>query len=188
MDRLGCRDTDGDGWSDPTETWKAHPFGLADSFPNEALQWRDTDGDGYGDVTLGALRDDCPNKAGDSTRDLQGCPDNNGDGWSNEYGTLKSAIAIMGEDPAASWLTYLIIGLGFILGASLALVVKMAREEDELAMTERMFNEKEHVDFAANLADDANEGMTPLSDLPTIPGGASEDSSGQNGGEEIVEQ
>ena len=32
MDRLGCRDTDGDGWSDPTENWKAHPFGLADSF------------------------------------------------------------------------------------------------------------------------------------------------------------
>jgi len=169
MDRLGCRDTDGDGWSDPTDTWKAHPFGLADSFPNEALQWRDSDGDGYGDVTLGALRDDCPNEAGDSTRDLQGCPDNNGDGWSNEYGTLKSAIAIMGEDPAASWLTYLIIGLGFILGASLALVVKMAREEDDLELTEQMFNEKEAVDFAANLAQNDDGGMTPLSELPPVP-------------------
>ena len=137
---------------------------------------------------MGALRDDCPNKAGDSTRDLQGCPDNNGDGWSNEYGTLKSAIAIMGEDPAASWLTYLIIGLGFILGASLALVVKMAREEDELTMTERMFDEKEHVDFAANLANNADEGMTPLSDLPTIPEAANVNSNGQDGGDKIVEQ
>ena len=54
---------------------EAHPYGLADSFPNEALQWRDTDGDGYGDVMLGAMRDDCPNEAGDSTRDLQGCLD-----------------------------------------------------------------------------------------------------------------
>ena len=47
---------------------------------------------------------------------------------------------------------------------------------------------KSMLTFAANLADDANEGMTPLSDLPTIPEGASVDSSGQNGGEEIVEQ
>ena len=187
MDRLGCRDTDGDGWSDPTDTWKAHPFGLADSFPNEALQWRDTDGDGYGDVTLGALRDDCPNQAGDSTRDLQGCPDNNGDGWSNEYGTLKSAIAIMGEDPAASWLTYLIIGLGFILGASLALVVKMSREEDDFELSEQMFNQKEEIDFAANLAQGDEGGMTPLSELPPIPAEASHTQDESVGGDTDVQ-
>ena len=113
---------------------------------------RDVDRDGIADT-----RDDCPNEAGDSIRDLQGCPDNNGDGWSNEYGTFKSAIAIMGEDPAASWLTYLIIGLGFILGASLALVVKMGREEDDLNKQEKMFNEKEHVDFSANLPPEEND-------------------------------
>ena len=74
MDRLGCRDTDGDGWSDPTDTWRAHPMdwqihSLMKHFNG------DTDGDGYGDVMLGAMRDDCPNEAGDSTRDLQGCLD-----------------------------------------------------------------------------------------------------------------
>ena len=112
------------------------------------------------------MRDDCPNEAGDSTRDLQGCPDNNGDGWSNEYGTLKSAIAIMGEDPAASWLTYLIIGLGFILGASIALVVKMGREEDELSTQEQLFDEKEHVDFNANLEQQESSAMIPIDELP----------------------
>ena len=117
LDRLGCRDTDGDGWSDPTDSWLAHPFGTADSFPNEALQWRDSDGDGFGDVALGSMRDDCPSQSGDSVRDLQGCPDANGDGWSDDYGGLKAAIAILGEDPAASWLTYLVIGFGFIIGA-----------------------------------------------------------------------
>ena len=94
----------------------------------------------------------------------------------------------MGEDPAASWLTYLIIGLGFILGASLALVVKMAREDEELSMTERMFDEKEHVDFAANLAADTNSGMTPLSDLPAVSDGNIPSNDGQNGGDESVEQ
>ncbi len=168
MDRLGCRDTEGDGWSDLAENWSVHPFGLADSFPNEALQWRDTDGDGYGDVSLGAMRDDCPNDAGDSTRDLQGCPDNNGDGWSNDYGGFKAAIAIMGEDPAASWLTYLVIGLGFIFGASIALVVKMGREDDDIN-EEQLFDEKQHIDFASNLPPPGDLGMIPLAELPPIP-------------------
>ena len=82
LDRFGCRDTDGDGWSDPTDDWDAHPYGSADAFPTEALQWKDSDADGFGDVPLGALRDDCPEVFGTSMRDLQGCEDNNGDGWS----------------------------------------------------------------------------------------------------------
>ena len=133
---MGCRDTDGDGWSDPTDGWDAHPYGSADAFPTEALQWKDSDGDGFGDVPLGALRDDCPETFGTSTRDVQGCEDNNGDGWSNEYGEWNAALAIMGEDPAASWLTYLIVGVSFILGASAALVVRTMRSEDEKTLTE----------------------------------------------------
>ena len=93
----------------------------------------------------------------------------------------------MGEDPAASWLPYLIIGLGFILGATLALVVKMARDEDDLTNAERMFDEKEHVDFAANLADSSHEGMTPLSDLPPIPEDNSQDNE-SDGGDNLAEQ
>jgi hypothetical protein len=131
LDRLGCRDTDGDGWSDPTDDWEAHPYGPADSFPTEALQWRDTDADGFGDVPLGAMRDDCPELFGTSTRDVQGCEDSNDDGWSNEYGEWNAALAIMGEDPAASWMTYLIIGIAFILGASGALVTRTLRVEEK---------------------------------------------------------
>ena len=54
-------------------------------------------------------------------------------------------------------MTYLIIGLGFILGASLALVVKMGREEDDLNKQEQMFNEKEQIDFSANLPQEEND-------------------------------
>ena len=52
----------------PTDGWDAHPYGSADAFPTEALQWKDSDGDGFGDVPLGALRDDCPEAFGTSTR------------------------------------------------------------------------------------------------------------------------
>ena len=65
-----------------------------------------------------------PPKQGPPERDLQGCPDDNGDGWSNQYGEFAAAIAIMGEDPAASWLTYAVMGAGFLLGALGALLVK----------------------------------------------------------------
>lgn len=49
VDRLGCRDVDQDGFSDPTEDWIAHPAGFADAFPLDQSQWYDTDDDGYGD-------------------------------------------------------------------------------------------------------------------------------------------
>lgn len=47
-DRLGCLDTDGDGWSDPDSQWN-ESMG-ADAFPNNATEHRDLDGDGIGDV------------------------------------------------------------------------------------------------------------------------------------------
>ena len=87
---------------------------------------------------------------------------------SNDYGEFKAAIAIMGEAPAASWLTYIVIGLGFILGASIALVVKMGREEDDLN-EEQLFDEKQHIDFTSNLPPPGDLGMIPLAELPPIP-------------------
>jgi hypothetical protein len=167
LDRLGCRDTDGDGWSDPTESWQAHPFGTADSFPTESLQWRDSDSDGFGDVPLGALRDDCPDTSGYSMRDTQGCVDSNGDGWSDSYGEFSAAVAILGEDPAASWLTYLVIGFGFILGASLALIVRMGRDDDTLE--DDLFESKESANLDSLTMDAAPVSMTPLVDLPPLP-------------------
>ena len=82
-DRIGCRDTDGDGWSDPTADWPAHNVGDADAFPYDASQWRDTDNDGFGDNTTGNNPDECPGEYGTSSFDRVGCPDEDGDGWSN---------------------------------------------------------------------------------------------------------
>ncbi len=82
-DRLGCEDNDGDGWSNPTPDWLAHPDGDADSFPDDPTQWRDSDGDGFGDNTSGIDPDECPGEYGTSSIDRVGCPDADGDGWSN---------------------------------------------------------------------------------------------------------
>ena len=61
--RTGCIDPDGDGWSDPTESWQAHPYlggknacldtdgdgwaDVDDAFPTEISQWDDVDEDGW---------------------------------------------------------------------------------------------------------------------------------------------
>ena len=48
QDRVGCLDSDGDGWSDPDSLWNETQG--ADAFPNNASEHRDLDGDGVGDV------------------------------------------------------------------------------------------------------------------------------------------
>ena len=84
LDRLGCLDSDGDGYSDPDANWPARTdcYG-ADAFPNDASQWCDEDDDGFGSNPDGNQSDDCPNQAGSSTEDRFGCPDRDGDGYSN---------------------------------------------------------------------------------------------------------
>lgn len=72
-DRFGCPDADGDGWSDE-----------GDAFPADATQWSDYDTDGYGDEAGGNNADDCTQIFGNSTLDRLGCPDMDGDGWSDE--------------------------------------------------------------------------------------------------------
>ena len=83
IDRYGCLDTDGDGWSDegddfpldPTEHLDSDSDGYPDSsddFPFDPTQWKDSDGDGYGDNPQGNLGDAYPNDASryaDSDRD-----------------------------------------------------------------------------------------------------------------------
>ncbi|SVE60610.1 uncharacterized protein METZ01_LOCUS513464, partial [marine metagenome] len=71
-DLLGCPDADYDGWSDAN-----------DAFPQESSQWEDSDGDGYGDRYNGFQGDACPGDYGTSTLDRFGCPDADGDGWSD---------------------------------------------------------------------------------------------------------
>ncbi len=69
---LGCFDADQDTWAD-----------LNDSFPLDNTQWNDTDSDGYGDEITGWQPDSCPTVFGNSSEDLFGCLDSDGDMWSD---------------------------------------------------------------------------------------------------------
>ena len=80
MDRLGCQDADGDGYSNG-----------GDVFIYEATQWNDTDGDGFGDNNGPSdyNGDACPNEPGVmSGTNGTGCPiyspDSDGDGVSDQ--------------------------------------------------------------------------------------------------------
>ena len=81
IDRLGCPDSDGDGVSDTDQSWTTNQGG--DAFPMDNSQWADSDGDGYGDELLGTQGDACNSVQGTSSADRFGCPDSDGDGWSN---------------------------------------------------------------------------------------------------------
>ena len=80
-DRFGCVDSDGDGYSDPDEFWTLSSG--ADAFIAEPTQWADTDGDGFGDNLAGVTPDACATVRGDSSIDRIGCPDFDGDGYSD---------------------------------------------------------------------------------------------------------
>jgi hypothetical protein len=81
IDRIGCVDADGDGYSDGDLNWTV--VNGSDAFPSEVSQWVDSDGDGYGDNSTGFEGDQCPQVWGNSTIGQLGCPDNDGDGLSN---------------------------------------------------------------------------------------------------------
>ena len=82
-DRLGCPDSDGDGYSDGDGSWTSNDG--ADVFPNDPTQWQDSDFDGYGDNQVGNNIDSCPSEWGDSWRNnTLGCPDADQDGWADD--------------------------------------------------------------------------------------------------------
>ena len=64
-DRLGCKDSDSDGYSDPSDGWTTTDG--ADFSIYDKSQWSDTDGDGYGDNLQGNDPDACPLEWGNST-------------------------------------------------------------------------------------------------------------------------
>ena len=106
-DRFGCPDADGDGYSDPDplgnngSVWIAHPLGLADAWLNEPTQWADTDADGYGDNPNGVFPDNCITVSGNSTSDRYGCPDSDGDTYSNPdlIFTIANGADVAPNDP-----------------------------------------------------------------------------------------
>ncbi|GIS44259.1 MAG: hypothetical protein Ct9H90mP16_13290 [Candidatus Poseidoniales archaeon] len=55
-DRIGCLDSDGDGWSDE-----------GDEVDDNPPQWEDADGDGFGDNPSGTEWDACSDRPGNST-------------------------------------------------------------------------------------------------------------------------
>ncbi len=70
-DRLGCIDSDGDGWSDANDDFPDNPDlyldtdgdmipDASDAFPYDPTQTKDSDGDGYGDNANGNLGDSFP--------------------------------------------------------------------------------------------------------------------------------
>jgi hypothetical protein len=93
-DVYGCTDADNDGYSDDGDDFpndaSAHSDsdndGIEDSidqFPFLPGQWEDSDGDGYGDNPTGPTPDSCSSVFGNSTRDVYGCLDSDGDGFSD---------------------------------------------------------------------------------------------------------
>ena len=73
---------------------------------------------------------DSPEISGTSTKDLQGCPDTDGDGWSDEYGGWSAAVATLGENPAGSWITYLTLGLVMFISSGLAIALRSSKSAD----------------------------------------------------------
>ena len=128
VDSDGCsadqRDSDEDGVSDLADLCPGTPTGAAvdgdgcivagvdsdadgiddvdDPFPGDSTQWSDQDGDGYGDNSTGLNSDRCPTVNGSSSEDRQGCPDSDGDGWSDPdavgtWGVSSGADAFIDE-------------------------------------------------------------------------------------------
>ena len=91
VDRIGCPDTDGDGYSDVDSGWNTSDG--ADAFKTDSTQWADADGDGYGDNATGYLADDCPAEVGDSWQNnTLGCPDSDDDGWADQQDSFPDDI------------------------------------------------------------------------------------------------
>jgi len=108
-DRIGCIDSDGDGYSDADENWNLSDG--ADAFPQNSKAWSDLDGDGYTDQPNLEITDDCPSRYGKSRQVLWGCADMDldwipdvidtdidGDGISNEL-EIASSNALFQYNP-----------------------------------------------------------------------------------------
>lgn len=159
-DRVGCLDSDGDGWSDPDEHWN-ESMG-ADAFPNNASEHRDLDGDGLGDIID---------------------PDMDGDGSSDEVDVWPEDAGIWsdsdGDGYADQGLHTLSDNCPFIYGKSKIRLKGcsdidgdfMPDEYDDDADGDGIRNEMERAASSGTiLYDPYNADSTPLdSDMDTLP-------------------
>ncbi len=107
IDRIGCKDSDSDGYSDPTDDWTVADG--ADFSIYDVTQWKDSDEDGYGDNLQGNDPDACPLLWGNSTNayipeisndgsltltyvviEKFGCTDSDGDGFYDDGDDLPN--------------------------------------------------------------------------------------------------
>ena len=107
IDRIGCKDSDSDGYSDPTDDWAVADG--ADFAIYDVTQWKDSDEDGYGDNLQGNDPDACPLLSGNSTNayipeisndgsltltyvviEKFGCTDSDGDGFYDDGDDLPN--------------------------------------------------------------------------------------------------
>ena len=79
IDRIGCLDSDGDGYSDPTSDFTVSDG--ADAFPYNGEQHLDSDADRFGDSSEFTSGDYCPLIYGVANDFYNGCPDSDGDGY-----------------------------------------------------------------------------------------------------------
>ncbi len=89
-------DPDLDGWNTTDQG-----DGRVDHFPIIPTQWNDTDLDGYGDNSFGFEPDACPTIWGESIQDRYGCPDSDGDQYSDADAnwTINDGADALPNDP-----------------------------------------------------------------------------------------
>ena len=109
VDRLGCPDADGDGYSNPDTGSLAHPDGESDSNSTNPEQWRDSDGDGFGDFSAKLNGDQCPNQFGYLNGEGgRGCPlpaqDQDGDGIIDDFDICANTTIGDSVDTSGAWL------------------------------------------------------------------------------------
>jgi len=108
LDRFGCWDSDGDGWSDQ-----------GDAFPNNQNAWSDSDGDGWTDQSGTDISDDCPSVSGASNIDSNGCLDTDSDGYSDSADFYPNDATLWEEKSMTTWLviaSLILIAIISILG------------------------------------------------------------------------
>ena len=134
-DRVGCLDSDGDGYSDPDGIhWKASDG--ADVFRTDATQWADRDSDTFGDNPNGTEPDACPDQHGTSTKvGWLGCPPDVVAAAEEKEREESESDSVFGSGGASGGDTMLYVVAGVvalvIIATLVILLVSRGNDDDE---------------------------------------------------------